>query len=711
MRAYPTFAEYADPTTIDRRNGVADTGLTLRSFLPVTLAQTRSALLRYEGPATIIDSRVTCVRPNITNFQVSYDDLQFLRLPRFSGNISIPTDLTSSRLYANNSMTFTCSMSLGVANATLNYRSSDWNMTLCQIYVSPGFLLPEFFTPEAYWQRRNDSDFEPYSTDGSMTYLAMNYTGPNYNNNDTFDTFQEIFNGSSPGLVYQNHGEWLQVYRDNGTLKADSGMLSFSLCFPSFLTTKQNIVAYSPTNRSEPRFLYDSNSQRFLFSDIRNQHLSSSGRSAAERGILSLEKQEWRASSLEDIDYLDDLDIYHMTNFPWVDTNESATIQLTNYTSGTGFTSRADLSISGPAHEILQSGGSIAEAVQSVLTTLVQSRYLGLMFVASPDGILFNQTELVNAQVPGGGAGIVVHKVAGPTRSYLIIMICVAIHSAVVSVVIVWFCRGMFKLGLPPGLMSLYRVGEKLTRYARNVCDVAVELVADSRSDTVSKGHPLPRPSHDGYRLGGRAMDAGRGDEQHVSGRRAQPPLREGRYPGGEAAGSRWYASSLNTRGMRMDAPLEQVTLCNGIIFVKCPTCSIVILYTQALISYHVVTALSATPSKPRLDFLLRILQRPLTPRLLTPHGVDLCLGETLCLDGRVVAQTRGLCNLLIGKIGSSGAVGTLVHSDDDGATKTKVVLEGNLRVFDGAVVGPSAQVPDELGALSEAGGAQRVAL
>ena len=43
-------------------------------------------------------------------------------------------------------------------------------------------------------------------------------------------------------------------------------------------------------------------------------------------------------------------------------------------------------------------------------------------------------------------------------------------------------------------------------------------------------------------------------------------------------------------------------------------------------------------PLKSRLNLLLNILYRPLTPRLLTPHGIDLCLCETLRLCRWVIS-------------------------------------------------------------------------
>lgn len=63
---YPTFAEYHEDLA-DPLPDVADTGLTLRAFLPVQSQQERSMLYDFSGSATVIDSRVRCVRPQFSS--------------------------------------------------------------------------------------------------------------------------------------------------------------------------------------------------------------------------------------------------------------------------------------------------------------------------------------------------------------------------------------------------------------------------------------------------------------------------------------------------------------------------------------------------------------------------------------------------------------------------------------------------------------------
>jgi hypothetical protein len=104
LRQYPMFAEYTNGQSSDGLNGLSDTGLTMRAFLPISNPQTRSSIHSYEGLSTVVDARVACVRPNITNLwlQINSTDRLYEDLI-LSGDMFIPTDLldtaASSRIF------------------------------------------------------------------------------------------------------------------------------------------------------------------------------------------------------------------------------------------------------------------------------------------------------------------------------------------------------------------------------------------------------------------------------------------------------------------------------------------------------------------------------------------------------------------------------------------------------------------------------------
>jgi hypothetical protein len=78
---------------------------------------------------------------------------------------------------------------------------------------------------------------------------------------------------------------------------------------------------------------------------------------------------------------------------------------------------------------------------------------------------------------------------------------------------------------------------------------------------------------------------------------------------------------------------------------------------------------------EPGLHLGLSILQSPLTTTLLTSCLIDLLIGESTGLRRRVVAQSVPLTDLRVRNRCSSLAIGTFVHSANNGATKAEIVL------------------------------------
>ncbi|KAH9234141.1 hypothetical protein K456DRAFT_1834908 [Colletotrichum gloeosporioides 23] len=63
------FAEFAKGSALEA-DGFDDTGVTARSFIPLESQEEREKLLDFRGVTRVIDSRVTCARPNVTGVSI-----------------------------------------------------------------------------------------------------------------------------------------------------------------------------------------------------------------------------------------------------------------------------------------------------------------------------------------------------------------------------------------------------------------------------------------------------------------------------------------------------------------------------------------------------------------------------------------------------------------------------------------------------------------
>lgn len=74
---YPTFGEYSIPS--QPREGVDDTGIVIRSVIPISTKAARESLVSYTGPAHVFDARTVCVQPKIIQLNASYKSLHRIK--------------------------------------------------------------------------------------------------------------------------------------------------------------------------------------------------------------------------------------------------------------------------------------------------------------------------------------------------------------------------------------------------------------------------------------------------------------------------------------------------------------------------------------------------------------------------------------------------------------------------------------------------------
>lgn len=134
---YPAFAEWVANATVpgttefapDSRPGMKDTGTVIRAFLPIGNNDNRSRLMDYQGFATVVDMRVVCMLPNLTN--VAYSSRDGYRISGLVGPEEYPRgslgQLTSGS--GSSSMSFDCPFE--AANGNVSSSDISWPLALC----------------------------------------------------------------------------------------------------------------------------------------------------------------------------------------------------------------------------------------------------------------------------------------------------------------------------------------------------------------------------------------------------------------------------------------------------------------------------------------------------------------------------------------------------------------------------------------------------
>ena len=419
---YPVFAEYHEdaPETPD---GVSDTGLTLRAFVPLQVQQSRAQLKDYSGRATVLDSRVVCMRPNLTTERAHVSDSMLALAGNFTAAFNASrleffsstdgkTTLTDwdARLVTE----FTC---LGLLNYTErilgNVESGPsvdephWRLSICQpspLGPEAGVLMSEFRTLEDVARGIPPTGLLNYANGDA--YIVMNISSGTADEwllglSDEISSVGVINGPGSVPRAYSDHGEWLDlVFSEDASLR-----LSVSLCYTAFDTADLDISMYGAQNRTEPVSNYDIGTSAYTYGAIREQYgqfpdgrISYANDEITTRGILSLNKRPSWLPGSSDYFYNGDTStggVSWITDFanmagPTVlgavnlavsgsFGSDITAFMYNGYREPNSWTSlqsiNPDPSMISLVQEIIQNGGSIAFAMQSIVTSLSSTAY------------------------------------------------------------------------------------------------------------------------------------------------------------------------------------------------------------------------------------------------------------------------------------------------------------------------------------------------
>lgn len=217
--SFPAFAEYAEPVK-DLQQGVDDTGVLLRAFLPMPDAESRQSLRNHSGSALVMDSRVSCQAPALHNVTWNQE---------FYGQISgiVANSINTTRLQHVRATPFLCS-----------FAGPD-QMSLCQI----GHQFPYLYIGSLLSQFSNDTVEDENTRRYGTAFLVLNPT--NKPQSKEPETTADISPNSTVSSTRNKAWTELSTADFNSTL-------SLSLCFAPWDAARLDSTMHSSLNRTEP---------------------------------------------------------------------------------------------------------------------------------------------------------------------------------------------------------------------------------------------------------------------------------------------------------------------------------------------------------------------------------------------------------------------------------------------------------------------------
>jgi hypothetical protein len=333
IQSFPTFAEYREDalSTVPQSDddGMCDTGLTHRAFIPLANESARTSIQQFSGVATVLDARVVCVRPKIhSGLSIGYmsEDVGWI----LNGSLvpeSVPPGLILPEEPAMTSGLQEIGFALGANNTNDSFISLSWGQqvpfahdegwAVAQkfMYFGPALVSsldprypnltantkPSNFTMQnpdylawnlTYYE---DDDVIPLMTGRSYQLLnitAALKTPTLINRTDSADPINFYFSVDQDlnRLVISPQKEWLVFTIP----RLPDWQLSISLCFDSLFSIDANISFMTQTPlKAEPVLgSWNVSAQYFDTEAVRQQvgaTISPNVTTPSERGIFSLQ--------------------------------------------------------------------------------------------------------------------------------------------------------------------------------------------------------------------------------------------------------------------------------------------------------------------------------------------------------------------------------------------------------------------------------------
>ncbi|KAK0627337.1 hypothetical protein B0T14DRAFT_134929 [Immersiella caudata] len=438
---FPAFAELAEPAQADTGDGIRDTGPSLRAFLPITTQAKREATLGFEGMATMLDTRVVCVRPNMDNLRI------FAPSRGHKLNGTIWTDRKMSGLFVAEAapeapLEFSCRYAL-VDKTRFSTDGSDvdpslidwdeeWAVRLCNLLPRNGL------------GRIRSGLRSPLLEDNLYPYLPpkliVHTTGP--------PSTWEAAIGEINITRITGSDEWLVAETNIGA------SVRITLCNTDVIAQDTHITATRPSGSPEPVPLWNSDKFIYNITHILPQlGIIHQGASTAPRDIFTFSSHTRTplnvSTSFDPITNITTTIPSQDETFPqhtyvtqalmdisdlFSENGEPQNLTLCFYCTHDGDAISFGQQVSPIPAAIFQgalqsTGGNAAVALQAVMTTALGMTYYDLTG-RFDKGAEAKVRGLVEVDVPRNGTFAVV------------VVALLGVHLALVGVAVVWFAKG-----------------------------------------------------------------------------------------------------------------------------------------------------------------------------------------------------------------------------------------------------------------------------
>jgi hypothetical protein len=380
--------------TMPNENGLSNTGLIQRSFLPFSMKENRTSIRKYSGNAMIMNSKVACIRPQIdATFGQGHDPTShfgFIVGKQYRGlglrNAGIDTEAVCDSSECDE-FPFTCAVPSILAGSGFTPSSA--------CVVSQDSSRVHFFTG-IQWNSSND----PWTSGSSMVLVITS----SLNSEEWVE-----FHDTAPLPTSKPEQEW-QVYE-----VAPGRQINITLCFPVFTLERKFVEMTTSDPAQEPTLEWSTILPKHSTTEVQNYFGVTYLRgNHGERGILDMrilrapDDGPPSSPAYETINYNDgDISAANFTPgilallldsevAPFDSANQS--LMFCRGCDGAG--QIVDAQISLLFNDIIENAGRAANALQSYMTILASAvfyKYLGSLDLSQDAGVVAATT----AKAPG----------------------------------------------------------------------------------------------------------------------------------------------------------------------------------------------------------------------------------------------------------------------------------------------------------------------